>query len=528
MGRHAADPTSAPHLRQGAVDVLSGIAALAAFARKPAQQPAAAGQWEDDIIDFIVSRGAIPMLAAQLGSGSPALQAAALLGLRRLLRQQPAEVAAVADAPTCLRLLRDSHSPAVHAAAAALLTALAAVDTDRGPAALAAGAVPLLLHRLLGAEDPAVQSGPAWRPASLPLAVQHALARALLRLCPAAAMNGQGLFHEALFQLISRAASGHEDEAILLDTVSNMLSDDSRQCRRRSLLERSDDGRQLFDHNLARSIKLQLLLRLSAVPRAMRLLTAGNHLSRTSALHFLYYSTLVPMACSSTAADFAVAAEVTATGAVPLLLTLISGSSEARGSGRTSLSQLLDYTHPILLPAALLANICGRSACHPALLAAGTVQTIAQLLTQQLPTDVLNQLVDAVEQLSKGSSAVRRALLAAGVLPALAALGHGIAMIAQRWKLERVMGCLMAAQQAAAAAEPAAVELAATQGLGLAADTAAAAGSSTVLPTVASSEPSEAPPAPGKLLWDTALRPTALLGLELTCSVLLLLALNRP
>lgn len=223
VGRHAADPTSAPHLRQGAVDVLTGIAALAAFERKPAQQPAAAGQWEDDIIDFIVSRGAIPMLAAQLGSGSPALQAAALLGLRRLLRRQPADVAAVADVPTCLRLLRDSHSPAVHAAAAGMLTALAAIDTDSGPAALAAGAVPLLLHRLLGAEDTAVQSGPEWRPTSLPLAVQYVLAWALLTLCPAAAVNGRGLFHEDLSQLINRAASGLGNDASLLEAALIIL-----------------------------------------------------------------------------------------------------------------------------------------------------------------------------------------------------------------------------------------------------------------------------------------------------------------
>lgn len=139
----------------------------------------------------LAADGVVPVLAQLLDSAVPGLQAAAVTALRRLsmVPALAAEVAAIAGVPTCLRLLMDSHSSALHAAAAAQLSAQIAGSDERRRAAVAAGAVPLLVRCLLGGT--ATEGTPAWRPTYQSRRVQHAVARAIDHVTGLAQLVGQ-------------------------------------------------------------------------------------------------------------------------------------------------------------------------------------------------------------------------------------------------------------------------------------------------------------------------------------------------
>ncbi|KAI7836835.1 hypothetical protein COHA_009336 [Chlorella ohadii] len=224
----------------------------------------------------IATAGGIPALAALLSSDSAAAasKAAALVALRRMA-SQPAllsEVAGAISAPACLQLLQGDNAAACAAAAAALLTSLAASSKQHRREAVMQGAPLLLQHVMNGS----MQDG-VWQPAvPTPDSLEFAAARALHTLHPGA--PDTGLWHAGLWQTVSLLDSSGAAEvqqravqAVKQLADQRFLSDPMcfKSPEQRALLRR-----QLAELDIARSVRLLLLVRAGAIPRLLSLLPA--------------------------------------------------------------------------------------------------------------------------------------------------------------------------------------------------------------------------------------------------------------
>lgn len=357
-------------------------------------------------LEHLASQGAVPALAQLVASGLPTLQAPALVALRRLslLPAATAEVAAVAGVPLCLQLLRDSHAPGVHAAAAAQLTALAAHSAEDRLAAEAAGAVPLLLICLLGNSQRADQR--YWLPSCVPEPVQFAVARAI----PCLAPEGASLQHRGLLRLVSRMNPGGLMSWVEMDGLAKVAG--------------------LYDNNLgtdangelARHIKLRLLLNAGAILETVHVLRNSPDVeARAVAAAVLricatrcQQPTLVAYL---PAVEAQMATEVVTAGGIPALLS----------AARTGIDSH-EWAQQRLQRAAMcaLAQLSTHPSAHTALVEAGFVPVIVQLLfSSDCDSAAALAAVDAAWHLAASSPAVRQALLDSALVRALpAAMQH--------------------------------------------------------------------------------------------------------
>ena len=338
------------------------------------------------------------MLAQLLDSAVPGLEAAAVTALRRLsmVPALAAEVAVIAGVPTCLRLLRDSHSFAVHAAAAAQLSAQIAGSDERRRAAVAAGAVPLLVRCLLGVRATEGTRAGAWWPTYVPSPVQYAVARAIDHVT-----DGQpcaGVQHSGLVQLVgqlggSQGASAQEHATTAVYILSQQPSS--------SLMP---DG---IDPGFAWAVKLQLLARCGTVLPLLKLLQDGSSQDQrdmaASILANIARKRISRTACRALPhAEQLMWAEFAESGGVAALLSIVRD-----GSARASNSAM-----------AILKDLSQRSIVQHALVAAGGCEIIVRRL-QQADADIAFTASRCFEHLAEGPPAVWKAALAAGTLPAL-------------------------------------------------------------------------------------------------------------
>lgn len=350
------------------------------------------------LLEHLAAQGAIPVLAQLVASGLPALQAPALVTLRRLslLPAATAAVAAVAGVPLCLQLLRDSNAAAVHAAAAAQLTAWAAHSAEDRLAAEAAGAVPLLLICLLGNSQRADQR--YWLPSCVPEPAQFAVARAIQCLAP----EGASLQHRGLLRLVSRMNPGGPTPWVEMDGLAMVAYD-------------SNCGAGV-NGEFARHVKLRLLLNAGAIPETVHVLrNSPEPNARALAAAVLrvcaarcQQPTLV---ASLPAIEAQTATEIVTAGSIPALLSAARSDSHERAQQKLQQAAMC-----------ALAQLSSHPSAHTALLEAGVVPVIVQLLFSSDPESAAAlAAVDAAWCLAAGSPAVRQALLDSALVRALPA-----------------------------------------------------------------------------------------------------------
>ena len=356
-------------------------------------------------ITEVATAGGIPALAGLLSSdnASDASKAAALVALRRLASQTALfdEVAGAASIPACLQLLGGEHGgPALYAAAAALLTSLAAGSEQCQQQAITHGAAALLLRHVMNGS----MHGGVWQPRNpLPHALEFAAARALHTLHPGA--PDTGLCHAGLWQTVSaldRDAGDVQQRAV--EAICQL----ARQHLPTYHNSPEHVRRQLADHDLARSVKLLLLVRAGAIPRLVSLV-------ETCPTHYLHYATGALSACAEAPSSIAarVAAELVAAGAVPALLQaagISAGGILGTSAGKRALQALVFLAVRSKLDAQLVAQLM------PAM--------VRQLQAIQDGSES-RALIAKILMLVQFSAAARRAALQAGAVPALRdRLGH--------------------------------------------------------------------------------------------------------